>query len=99
MAVEASRHTDMCVGHDNCPNTTVTTHAKKTYIGGLLAARIGDECDIHGCDIHTPHVRHISEGYSKVIIEGKEAAFNGSAIDWGGAVVQGHNKTFYKAKG
>lgn len=72
---------DKCIIHCSVPN--IAKGAKKTFIGGRLAARIGDPVTPHEQptgDTCTTHTATIAKGSLKVFIEGQGAARLGDPL-------------------
>jgi uncharacterized Zn-binding protein involved in type VI secretion len=94
----ASRIRDLSTGHEGFPPTAViSTPVTKTRINGKLAAVVDAELVKHsrGKTVHFPsRNRKISQGSSKVNIEGKPAARIGDSIDCGDTMGQGSSNTY-----
>lgn len=89
-----AREGDLCIGHDSCPDTVVTTYSDNVKVEGKWCARIDDQCDSHGCPAHTIHVRHIAVGAAKVLVNNRKMAYKDAAIDCGGRIGAGASKSY-----
>lgn len=82
-------------GQDGGAPTALTATCSKSYVGGSLIGRVGDQFAPHtvGSTTHSGGLRQITSGASKTYFEGKLAARKDDPIADGDAVADGDAKT------
>lgn len=85
---------DKDTGHDACPPRALAQGSPNVIINGLLAGRVGDQYNSHGCLEHPPHTGVISSGSSSVFINGIPAGRIGDSVSCGGNVAEGSPNVF-----
>ena len=85
----------MSKGQDGGAPTALTATCSKSYVGGILIGRVGDQFAPHtvGRATHSGGQRQITSGASKTYFEGKLAARVNDPIADGDIVQDGNAKT------
>lgn len=93
--------TDLGSGHScHFPPSTANSGSPNVFINGLLAMRVGDTYESHGCPSCgiAPPSRKLIEGSTSVFINGLPAGRIGDAIDCGGVALTGSPNVFFGDK-
>ena len=86
---------DLGSGHDACGSTALIAGSGNCFVNNKSACRATDPLGSHGCPVHKPHGRMVSQGSSSVFINNLPAARIGDPVSCGGLIVQGSGNSFF----
>jgi uncharacterized Zn-binding protein involved in type VI secretion len=82
-----STKVDLCQGHDACAPRPFSSFSPDVFAETFEVTRQGDTFQSHGCPEHVPHGAEVTQGWSKVFVNGSPITVIGSSVSCPSSVV------------